>query len=430
MFPVLDRGGRVVAFSGRVLPVSEEIPEGVLPPDAGKYVNSPETPLYKKGELLYGLSNARMTMRQKAEAVLVEGNFDVVQMHQHGFTNTAAPLGTSFTEGQARLLRRFAETVWLVFDGDDAGRKAARTAQPVCAKAGLIARVGVLPPKSDPDSYLRSLVADQGPAGMQRVLDEGQSVVEWLIHDASAHAGDPVPERVAALRSVASVIAGVPDAIERNVYVKLVAQQLHIDEAQVRIALREHTDEVRRSAREGLYQDDARRRPALTSPDDETIDPVQVRRMAVASAIEALLLYPEFLEGPEALELQSMVDDRLGPMLAELRRQWGENRRIEGTAVLESCPDDKIRHWVAARLVANPTEGDDPKLREKSAETLRDDLLTLKRLVSIDKAKAMKSQSARAGVQGDPGGEHQILNDQLELKRQIARLRSVRGGRK
>lgn len=97
MFPVLDKSGRVVAFSGRILPSSEEIAEGIVPEDAGKYINSPETPLYRKGELLFGLANARMSIRQKQEALLVEGNFDVVQMH-HGFTKTVAPLGTSFTE--------------------------------------------------------------------------------------------------------------------------------------------------------------------------------------------------------------------------------------------------------------------------------------------------------------------------------------------
>src|SRR5204862_3472384 len=128
MFPIFDRNGKVVAFSGRVLPVSEEIPEGIVPAETGKYVNSPETPVYRKGELLYGLGNARMAMRQRAEAIVVEGNFDVVQMHQHGFEQTVAPLGTSFTDAQAKLLRRFAESVVLVFDGDDAGIKAARAA--------------------------------------------------------------------------------------------------------------------------------------------------------------------------------------------------------------------------------------------------------------------------------------------------------------
>ena len=151
---ILDAGGRVVAFSGRILPVAagmEGLDEDLVPEDAGKYVNSPETPLYKKGELLYGLTAARMSIRQRERALLVEGNFDVVQMHQHGFTETVAPLGTSFTDAQAKLLRRHTDRVTFLFDGDGAGRRAARAAHAVAERGGYVARVGVLPPDADPD---------------------------------------------------------------------------------------------------------------------------------------------------------------------------------------------------------------------------------------------------------------------------------------
>jgi DNA primase len=141
MFPILDAGGRVVAFSGRILPTSagmEGLDEGLVPEDAGKYVNSPETPLYRKGELLYGLTAARQSIRQRERALLVEGNFDVVQMHQHGFTETVAPLGTSFTDAQAKLLRRHTDRVTFLFDGDGAGRRAARAAHGVAERGGVL----------------------------------------------------------------------------------------------------------------------------------------------------------------------------------------------------------------------------------------------------------------------------------------------------
>ncbi len=230
MFPVFDRGGRVVAFSGRILPVSEEIPEGIVPEETGKYINSPETPIYHKGELLYGLTNARTPMRQSAEALVVEGNFDVVQMHQHGFTNTVAPLGTSFTDAQAKLLRRFAETVVLVFDGDEAGRKAARASHAVCAKAGLIARVTALLPRAkDPDAFLRTpwRATARGDARAHRHRRRASSSGSFATRRRPRATTCPSAWRAAAARAA---IADVRDGIEREVYVKHAAKALYLDE--------------------------------------------------------------------------------------------------------------------------------------------------------------------------------------------------------
>jgi hypothetical protein len=198
MFPVLDRAGRVVAFSGRILPVSEAIPEGIVPTETGKYINSPETPIYRKGEHLYGLTNALTAMRRNAEAILVEGNFDVLQMHQHGFTETVAPLGTSFTEAQARLLRRFVETVVLALDGDEGGVAATERAGAIARTEGLRVLVQALPEGLDPDTALRRGVWPRGPS---------VHWVEWLIRREGERCRPWVPYRVRALRRVAPWIA-------------------------------------------------------------------------------------------------------------------------------------------------------------------------------------------------------------------------------
>jgi len=429
MFPVLDRGGKVVAFSGRLLPVSEEIPEGIVPTETGKYVNSPETPIYHKGELLYGLSNARTAMRHKAEAVLVEGNFDVVQMHQHGFAETVAPLGTSFTDSQAKLLRRFAETVVLVFDGDEAGRKAARAAHAVCAKAGLMARVGVLPPKMDPDSYLRSLNPEQGQPGMATLLATGPSIVEWLIKDAGATCGDNIPERVAAVRSLAPVIAAVRDAIERDVYVRITAKALYLEERAILSALREHQQDAARAARESPFgHDDARKRPLLTRPQDEEIDPTTLarrQRAAMASGLEALLMQPDLLASQDAADLEALYGPTMLPVLRAARAQWAEGGRVDGALLMEVCPE-KARAWLGARLI--PAGEDDPGLADRCPVTLADAVAELRRCEALGRSKALKQSSARAGTQGDPGAELGALNEQLRVKRELARPRTVKGG--
>mgnify|MGYP002620767103 FL=1 len=146
MFPILDVSGRVLAFSGRSLD----------PNDRAKYINSPETRFYVKGEQLYGLHAARAGIRQGGSAVLVEGNFDVVALHARGITRAVAPLGTALTPQQVQLLKRFAERVVLAFDADRAGRAAARRAFEVLLDERLLdVRYVRLPDGQDPDDVVR-----------------------------------------------------------------------------------------------------------------------------------------------------------------------------------------------------------------------------------------------------------------------------------
>ena len=152
MFPIRELGGSVLAFSGRILAG----PNGEPPADTEpKYVNSPEGPLYSKGNVLYGLHEARVEVRRNGWALLCEGNFDLLALHQAGFGNALAPMGTAFTAAQAKLLGRFAQRVTLLFDGDAAGAKAVRAAYPLLQQQGLRGTVAELPKGEDPDSFLR-----------------------------------------------------------------------------------------------------------------------------------------------------------------------------------------------------------------------------------------------------------------------------------
>lgn len=144
MFPIVDLQGSVIAFGGRVMGDSQP-----------KYLNSPDTPLFKKGESLYGLFLAKDGMRKKGYAVIVEGYFDVILCHQYGFTNAIAPLGTALTPGHLLRLKRFTKKAVLVFDGDEAGKAAAKRSIPVLLEQGFASKVLLLPPEDDPDSFLR-----------------------------------------------------------------------------------------------------------------------------------------------------------------------------------------------------------------------------------------------------------------------------------
>jgi DNA primase len=188
MFAVVDALGRVIAFSGRALaaPDPEELKrhEPSAPSYDGeppaKYINSPESPIYKKGEQLFGLFQAKAALRQRQEALLVEGNFDVVTLHAAGIEHAIAPLGTAFTAEQAKLIKRFAPSVVVLFDGDAAGKKATRAARIPCREGGLDARVATLPAGMDPDELVRT----QGAAALLARLKEAKGMLEHLIQDA------------------------------------------------------------------------------------------------------------------------------------------------------------------------------------------------------------------------------------------------------
>jgi DNA primase len=397
--------------------VTEDMPEGLVPEDAGKYINSPETPLYKKSELLYGLGVARTPIRQKQEAILVEGNFDVVQMHQHGFGETVAPLGTSFTEAQAKLLRRFAENVVLLFDGDEAGRKATAAAYSVCAEAGLVARVGKMPPRLDPDSYLRSAEEDRGPAGMTQIIKDAPSLVEWLINASRTRLKDAVPQRIAALRVIAPAIAAVKDISERRAYVGQAVQTLHLDQTVVEGVVREFMKQLGRSMDFHEHVSVLPRYRAGLGELFPAEDEGRVKeRQAQAAIVGAALSLPRLLEAEAFAELPALVDRWTWALLSEARKQWLEEQKFVAARLLELAPDKADRQWLAEQLSHNE-EAPEALARWESAFVGA--IGALKRLRTDRELAEIKDRSFSAGVEGDEREEVHALNRDLLVKREL-----------
>jgi DNA primase len=419
MFPVVDRANRVVAFSGRVLPVTEDMPEGLVPEDAGKYINSPETPLYKKSELLYGLGVARTPIRQKQEAILVEGNFDVVQMHQHGFGETVAPLGTSFTEAQAKLLRRFAENVVLAFDGDEAGRKATAAAYSVCAEAGLVARVAMLPGTMDPDSYLRSTAEGLGAEGMTALLHKAPSLVEWLIRMSRTRLRDAVPQRIAALRVIAPAIASVRDLSERNAYVAQAADTLHLERDAVVGIVREYMKQLGRPHDFHEHVSVLPRYRAGLGEFFPADGEVRMKeRQAQAAIIGALFELPRLLATEGLAELGPLVDKPTWALISEARRQWEESQELSAAALLDLAPSKEDRQWLAEQLGATDAQG--PEAQALCEKRLSEAVARLHRMKAEKAWVELKDRSFAAGVDGDERTEEATLNEELNLKRRLA----------
>jgi DNA primase len=206
----------MVAFGGRILDDS-------LP----KYINSPESAVYHKGRTLYGLFRARDTMRQTGEALVVEGYFDVLALQRAGFETAVATCGTAMTPDHARLLKRYAEQVLLVFDEDAAGRQATFRAMDVLLPEGLTVKVVSLAAGDDPDSLIKA----QGAAAFQACLDKAQPVIEVFLQDQLKIHGESVEGRARAAQEVMTRIRRLPDDLTRNLYVKRLAELTGLDEA-------------------------------------------------------------------------------------------------------------------------------------------------------------------------------------------------------
>ena len=228
MFPVVQPGGAVIAFSGRILPeYAAPDADGREPP---KYTNSPESLLYTKGKTLFGLHLAGQNMRRAGRAILVEGNVDVVTMHQRGYRETVAPLGTALTAQQVTLLGRFAETCVLCFDGDSAGRKAARNAIPLLLDAGIEARIVALEGGVDPDT------AD--PGRLASLLEQPGSALEWLMRwMVAAGARDSIDAQDRALSALAPLLAKVKRDGARELYIDRAAKLLGLPPGRISSAL-------------------------------------------------------------------------------------------------------------------------------------------------------------------------------------------------
>lgn len=248
MFPIENMQGDVIAFGGRELDGGEP-----------KYLNSPESPIYSKGDNLYGLSRTRDDIRSRDSVILVEGYFDLLALWSAGIRNVAATLGTALTKRQVSLIGRLTRNAIVLFDGDEGGRSAVERSLPLFLEQGISASVVVLPDGTDPDDYVRKW----GPEALDSLIAGAVPMVDYYI-EAVMKNRDSLEEQALLARETISFIKSIPDVIQRNLFVKRCAEKLGVDQQLIK-------DEVNR----GLEQ----KKTGAPSPSPGTgreIDPVEL----------------------------------------------------------------------------------------------------------------------------------------------------------
>lgn len=218
IFPVHNLSGKVIAFGARILTKEKDQP---------KYINSPETEIYHKSNVLYGMFQAKNAIRREDFCYIVEGYTDVMSMHQSDVDNVVASSGTAFTEEQIKLIRRFTENVTVLFDGDAAGIKAALRGIDLVLKGGLNVRVVLLPDGDDPDSFSKKM----GSTEFKKYLkDHTKDFISFKIDLLAAESGHDPIKKAEAIREIVTSISLIPDPIKRSVYIQETGQLLKIQE--------------------------------------------------------------------------------------------------------------------------------------------------------------------------------------------------------
>jgi len=215
IFPIFDLRGAIIAFGGRVM--DDSMP---------KYLNSPESPIFYKSKILYGLNLAKDAIKKEGFAIFVEGYLDVITSHMNGFPNTVAPLGTALTAEHGNLIKRFAEKAILVFDGDAAGIKAAKSGISILFESGINAKGILLPEGEDPDSFIRK----QGEVSFKDLLEKPLSLVDFFTMQGG--------EKHFVAREALESISKIPDNILQGHYAKLLSEKLKIEEFFIREELK------------------------------------------------------------------------------------------------------------------------------------------------------------------------------------------------
>ena len=340
MFPIQDGNHRVIGFGGRVM--------GDAKP---KYLNSPETMIFDKSRNLYGLNFARTS--RKGNIILCEGYMDVIAMHQAGFTQAVASLGTAFTTGQASLLRRYTEDVLLAYDSDGAGVNAAMRAIGILKESGLRGRVIDMKPYKDPDEFMKNLGAE---AFEERISQAQNSFFfELSILERDYQMEDP-ESRTNFHREIAKKLCGFEEEVERENYIEAVAQKYHIGFDNLRRLVSGY------AARTGLVQPAVRPKSTVARKNTPEENTKRSQRLLLTWITEEPALYPKispYIAAADFTEpLYKEVADRLFTDL--------EKGIYQPAAIISAFEDEQEQRAVAEIFNTQLQEITTPKEREKA----------------------------------------------------------------
>ncbi len=396
IFPIYNLSGNPVAFGGRIL-------EGVTPEgENAKYINSPETPVYSKGNILYGLNVARNCIRTEKSAFLVEGYTDLLALARAGIENVTASLGTAFTQAQARLLKRFTSKVVVCYDSDNAGKTASVRAAEILTREGVEARLVLFPDGEDPDSMLVSNGEDE----LLRILNSDLSFVQFVLKTSSDGEPEVSPKdwsssvKTKVTHQLLQTIINVHEPVQREMLLEELSSELGLP--------RTVLDKTRLNITpEKVYNEQGIQKDKLQVPKDSIAE-----RDLIAALLSDLSLIKEVAE---EIELSTFRYEPLKIIYSELEKAYLKGKSIKPESIIESFEDPAIRAFIT-QSVMRSYDTETVIIRKE----IRGSIIALKMRDYNDRKSELEGEIAEANRNGKSSREFmkQLIELQKEMREQ------------
>lgn len=397
LFPIAEASGKIIGFGGR----------GLERDATPKYMNSPESPVYKKSRVLFGLPQALDAIRGAGRAVVVEGYFDVLALHRAGVQEAVAPCGTALTEDHARRIRRYTTDVVVLFDGDEAGRRAAERSLPGLLQAGLRVRAAFLPEGEDPDS----LIARAGPEALVATLNAASPLLDHLIEEQLKGATHHAWAASDAASALAPFLRAVSDPVERGHYLRSVAARLQVPVESLDESIKERGSRRVQTSRpvEGT---------APTQADAASVEVLELDPL-VRALTEALVLHPDLVPLIDGRCL-GVLPPGAGRVLLERIAETTRERGAAAVAHLCSGESERALEPTARKALIELVAHADPVERHTSEQAMRD---CIARLETTALEREYRELATRVQSASDPE-ERNALLEAMQQKLDARRLLS------
>ncbi len=432
MFPIRDHLGKVLGFGGRIMVGDKK---------EAKYVNSPESPVYHKSKVLFGLDLAKNAIRDEDQALLVEGYMDVISLVQNGVKNVIASSGTALTEDQVRLIKRFTKNVIVLYDGDEAGISAALRGGEILLGQDLFVKVVILPANHDPDSYVREF----GKSGFrEKLADTSKDFLQFKLDQLKAGKNLSDPSVLTNLvHEGAATIARIPDEVRRGIYVQQVASMIGVAKELVETALRraqgEKDKEFARDRQRQFRQEEIVSHPAteMQQKADRRYQEKELLRLLLNYADEEIQVQGNSMVVKTAignnisgLEFSSPV---LETVRAVLIRQISENGMLnphelfglqdllisDFVSGLLAVPEEVSENWMKYEIRS-------PKADENLSETVVKTMYYYK-WMRLEMLRKENQEEIRTCNQADVEMLDALIGDNNEIERQLKEVEEVIG---
>ena len=388
IFPIRNEFGKVVGFGGRKLDEKEP---------GGKYVNSPETEIYNKSKILYGLYEAKNSIKEKEYAVIVEGNIDLISLHMEGISNVVAPLGTSLTNDQVRSLSRFANKVVIIFDADEAGLKATVRAAEILVEHNIDMEIVIMPKGEDPDSYVKK----QGIEKFNALLEERISLIDFLVKLYHKRYKTPI-ERTKFLNEILTFFSNITDNIKRGYIINELSTPLEMNPVELQ----------QKTAR--LIQ--KRKISHIKQSDSKFDEEEDLLRLFFSSDEARDIILNE-------LELSMIRNDRIKGIFEMLLTRYNDGHIADVAELMDYAETEDIKRYLSEVIFKRLkiSKDIDGKFLEKSSCEIAHKIILGKRKIGID--NEINRIRIRLKKEGDNKevlqGYMDLLNRSKELERKL-----------